>query len=199
MAKSTKNPVEDIFEDKKKPAQKQAALKRAAPQAATPAVSGPAATGQLSSRSRGVLMFISIGAIIIIIGGALWYATREGVLINSAKTDEALENGSLSDTPVDQEKVTTAGVFVEADFPADADKDGLTDEEETKLGTKLNMADSDFDNLFDREEIMVYKTDPLKKDTDGDGNDDGQEVANGYNPNGPGPLYDLQKELNKQN
>ena len=44
---------------------------------------------------------------------------------------------------------------------------------------------------------MVYKTDPLKADTDGDGVIDGVEVDNGYDPNGSGKLLDFESEVNK--
>jgi len=70
----------------------------------------------------------------------------------------------------------------------DADQDGLTDEEERKLGTNLNDTDTDGDGLYDMEEVRTYKTDPLNKDTDSDGYLDGEEVGNGYNPNGEGKL-----------
>lgn len=75
--------------------------------------------------------------------------------------------------------------------PADKDHDGLSDEEEIKLGTNPNNVDSDSDGLFDREEVRVYKTDPLNPDTDGDGYSDGEEVKKGYNPNGSGKLYKI--------
>ena len=39
-----------------------------------------------------------------------------------------------------------------------------------------------------KDEEDYYQTDPEKADTDGDGYLDGQEVKNGYNPNGPGKL-----------
>ncbi|MDO8617899.1 MAG: calcium-binding protein [Candidatus Uhrbacteria bacterium] len=45
----------------------------------------------------------------------------------------------------------------------DSDQDGLTDEQELKLGT-----------------------DPHNPDTDGDGYPDGEEVQKGYNPLGAG-------------
>ncbi len=71
---------------------------------------------------------------------------------------------------------------------ADKDLDGLTDEEEKKLGTDLNNPDIDGDGLLDGDEVKFYKTNPLKADTDGDGFKDGYEVRRGYNPNGPGKL-----------
>lgn len=70
----------------------------------------------------------------------------------------------------------------------DADGDGLTDDEERALGTDINKADTDDDQLPDRDEVEVYKTDPLNKDSDGDGYMDGEEVKAGYDPKGPGRL-----------
>lgn len=73
----------------------------------------------------------------------------------------------------------------------DNDADGLSDDEEARLGTNPLNPDSDADGLSDYEEIMTYGTDPLNPDTDGDGYSDGEEVANGYNPAGDGPLMEL--------
>lgn len=42
--------------------------------------------------------------------------------------------------------------------------------------------DSDGDFLSDYKELTVYGTDPNKKDTDGDGFDDGTEVKSGHDP-----------------
>ena len=53
------------------------------------------------------------------------------------------------------------------------------------------MVDTDRDGLTDREEVKVYKTDPLNADTDGDGFNDGDEVDQGYNPKGSGKLYEI--------
>lgn len=74
----------------------------------------------------------------------------------------------------------------------DKDRDGLTDDEEAKLGTNPVLADTDGDGLSDYDEVKVYKTNPLKPDTDGDGSTDGVEVKKGYNPNGPGKLLDFE-------
>jgi hypothetical protein len=48
--------------------------------------------------------------------------------------------------------------------------------------------DTDGDGLTDRDETMIWHTDPLNPDTDGDGYKDGEEVKNGYNPLGAGKL-----------
>jgi hypothetical protein len=74
----------------------------------------------------------------------------------------------------------------------DSDKDGLTDEEELLYNTNPLNPDTDGDGLSDYEEVKIYNTDPLNPDTDGDGYLDGEEVNNGYNPNGPGKLSDKQ-------
>ena len=54
--------------------------------------------------------------------------------------------------------------------------------------------DSDSDGLSDLEETLIYETDVRLPDTDGDGFLDGNEVFNGYHPNGfsPETLLDLQ-------
>jgi hypothetical protein len=77
------------------------------------------------------------------------------------------------------------------DSTRDSDQDGLTDIEEMRMGMNINSNDSDGDGLFDREEVKVYGTDPLNRDTDGDGYLDGVEVENGFNPKGPGKLFNI--------
>ncbi len=65
--------------------------------------------------------------------------------------------------------------------PADADGDGLTDDQETALGTNPDHPDSDGDRLTDDEEVALG-ADPLNPDTDGDGIPDGEEVELGTSP-----------------
>jgi outer membrane protein OmpA-like peptidoglycan-associated protein/opacity protein-like surface antigen len=72
-------------------------------------------------------------------------------------------------------KTTTTGVLAEG-LPKDSDGDGLTDEEEAKLGTDPFNKDTDNDGLTDGDEVKVYHTNPLNPDTDFDGLKDGQEV-----------------------
>ena len=81
----------------------------------------------------------------------------------------------------------------DADDRIDSDGDGLTDAEEAVAGTSATKMDTDEDGLGDREEVQVYGTDPLDADTDGDTYLDGAEVAGGYNPNGPGKLFEIPK------
>lgn len=58
----------------------------------------------------------------------------------------------------------------------DSDQDGLSEEEEIKLGTDINNEDTDEDGLNDGEEVLTYETNSLEKDTDNDGLDDFFEV-----------------------
>jgi outer membrane protein OmpA-like peptidoglycan-associated protein len=66
--------------------------------------------------------------------------------------------------------------FSVAGGPKDSDADGLSDEEEARLGTDPFSADTDKDGLSDYDEVRVYKTDPLNPDSDYDGLKDGPEV-----------------------
>ncbi len=66
--------------------------------------------------------------------------------------------------------------FVVSGGPKDSDADGLTDEEEAKLGTDPHNPDTDNDGLSDFDEVRKYHTDPLNPDSDYDGLKDGAEV-----------------------
>ncbi len=68
----------------------------------------------------------------------------------------------------------------------DSDGDGLSDDEESDLGTEINNPDSDGDGLSDGEEVNYYLTNPLNPDSDGDGYDDGEEVNAGTDPGNSG-------------
>jgi hypothetical protein len=67
-------------------------------------------------------------------------------------------------------------------YETDKDFDGLTDEEEKKLGTDPLNPDSDGDGLLDGTEVKKFKTNLLNPDTDGDGMKDGEEVLRGRDP-----------------
>jgi hypothetical protein len=66
---------------------------------------------------------------------------------------------------------------------ADIDGDGLSNVQETVLGTDPMKADTDGDGLTDAAEVNSHGTNPLLADTDGDGLTDGAEVNTyGTNP-----------------
>ena len=114
-----------------------------------------------------------------------------GVETTTEPSESTIETDLATTTPsMDSGADEQESEFI-LDEIIDTDGDGLTDGEEKRLGTDPNNIDTDEDGLFDREEVRVYKTDPTNPDTDGDGYTDGSEVKNGYNPNGPGKLYEL--------
>lgn len=75
-----------------------------------------------------------------------------------------------------------------ADALLDADRDGLTAREEFLAGTDPRNADSDGDGLGDGEEVRCTRgfcSSPMLADTDGDGIRDGTEIATGSDPANP--------------
>ncbi len=64
----------------------------------------------------------------------------------------------------------------------DTDGDGLNDGAEIDLGTDPLNPDTDGDGLNDGDEVLVHNTDPLNPDTDGDGLSDGKEIEIGTDP-----------------
>ena len=71
------------------------------------------------------------------------------------------------------------------------DGDGISDAREKELGTNPNKKDTDGDGLEDGEELHAeVNTDPLKFDTDGDFVNDGKEMSDGTDPRDPED-YDL--------
>ena len=60
----------------------------------------------------------------------------------------------------------------------DTDGDGLPDAVESILGTDINNTDSDFDQLDDYNETVLYLSDPLEMDSNYDGLADNYEVTN---------------------
>lgn len=72
--------------------------------------------------------------------------------------------------------------------------------EEEKIGEAASVVakDSDKDGLSDYEEIFRFNTDPFAIDSDGDGFNDGVEVASGYNPLDPSPADQIVYEEPKK-
>ena len=132
--------------------------------------------GESSSKKK--LWLISGGAILLlmIIGLVLFFVTR--------KDGENAEVNSAVNTTTNT--VNNGGQPIEDPFPNDKDRDGIDDEEEKELGLSNLQFDTDTDGLSDVDEIEVWKTDPKKFDSDGDGFGDGYEVVNEYDPLGPG-------------
>jgi hypothetical protein len=110
--------------------------------------------------------------------------------VNPDETVNPASTTAQPEMPIQQAPTGTPNISGQ-DSILDSDGDGLLDWEEKSLGTDIRLSDTDGDGLFDREEVRVYKTNPLDPDTDKDGYQDGSEVKGGYNPNGPGKLYEI--------
>jgi hypothetical protein len=126
--------------------------------------------------------FLLIFIILIIVLGTLWFFIFKN---NSEVIDEKnIDKQTSTKTKIESEPQLT----LEELLGNDKDSDGIADEEEKNLGTSDYQFDTDGDSLSDKDEIEVWKTDPLNPDTDGDGFFDGMEVIKGYNPAGAGTL-----------
>lgn len=112
----------------------------------------------------------------------------------AVQTPEVSSNTTETSTEAAVTPITTstgAGEVLPGE-PIDTDKDGLDDVREEELGTNMTNSDSDGDGLTDGDEVLIWKTDPKNPDTDGDSYPDGDEVKHGYNPLGPGKLFNGQ-------
>lgn len=206
-------PLEDIFDQTKQPsgssaptgappraptAPSQASTMRSMPPVPSPS---PSPTGLETRDGIRPKPFIMGGVILLILATivfAVWSFFFRGPEAPTTDLDrEETPQTTTTSRDDDADVVAPASVTTRAPepepeepvIPLDADGDGLTDEEEITLGTNPRTADTDGDQLFDKEERDVYGTDPLNPDTDSDGYIDGAEVRNGYNPNGPGRLF----------
>ena len=117
--------------------------------------------------------------ILIIILAVVWFLFFN----KNQETGETHSSASVQTEDMQEEIPTLPKAFEH-----DKDRDGISDEEEEKLGTSDYEFDTDGDGLSDKTEIEKWKTDPTKRDTDGDGYGDAIEILSGYNPLGEGTL-----------
>lgn len=170
-----------------------------------PFVSGQASQMPMSGevfggRSFGdnkILVAIIALAVLALVGVGVWLAVSFfSAKISDNNSDASLNTNTATNTGVNNQANQTTNVNTNATTEinantnttsetaalVDSDNDGLSDEEEKQLGTDSNNFDTDSDGLVDRVEVKIYKTNPLQKDTDGDGFNDGQEVISGFDP-----------------
>jgi hypothetical protein len=173
---------EDIFESTEKIENNPGSVRRQSP---PPVSSGINRNFESVDSGHGAGKYAVLGIMVLVlfvIGAGGYYAYT-----NLFNFDPLAENDLEQET---MNKIPEGGLE-DYEMPGfiDSDQDGLSDEEELRLGTDPYNVDTDNDGLFDYEEVKVYGTDPLNPDTDGDGYTDGEEVKSGFNPLGPGVLY----------
>lgn len=129
--------------------------------------------------------------VVIVLVGGLFFLFRKNIISTTNKLNQTVsqqENAKKEAEKKYVDNLKNLDLALDKARQVDNDLDGLSDEEEKKIGTKMDNPDSDGDGLLDGDEIRFYKSDPLKSDTDGDGFKDGYEVERGYSPVGPGKL-----------
>lgn len=152
----------------------------------------------------GILVAVYFGYSYFIKGEKIDYLNKD--VSNELEAEPLLQNNNAQENPniiinqnpqdvennnTNENISTPINTEVNKNELLDSDNDGVPDQEEIIRGMNIYSNDSDGDGLNDREEIYVYNTDPTNPDTDGDGFLDGDEVKAGFNPNGPGRLYDI--------
>lgn len=207
MFDETKQPV-DIFDTVDK-----APTVPSAPSTGQGSVPTPTAPERVVRRGPSVLIFLFVLVLLAGIGGTVWY-----FFIRTKTTVTSDIVGTMDPTPRPQPTTTPAPTPEPAPVtptpeptpvtptpepaplppveppvtpPTDTDGDGLSDAEEVTLTTDPSKSDTDTDGLTDREEVKIYFTDPKNPDSDADSYSDGDEVKKGYNPKGPGRLFEV--------
>lgn len=185
----TEKSVDDIFSATEKPVKPAAFQPK--PQEAAELAGGGSEPGKADMKKYLLLSAMILILALIGYGGYVMFDKFRSQSANEAvDTTGGADAGGLEMENNRQEAAEPAAQN-QAVQPLDSDQDGLSDEEEKALGLNANSVDSDDDGLFDREEANIYKTNPLVADTDGDGYSDGAEVKNGFNPKGPGKLFEI--------
>lgn len=204
----TKQP-EDIFADVNKSAKKPQIKRnyKAKSQTEIPLPSDPEAP--LSNRLKYIIIIVAV--LILVLAGVVYVVfIRENgdvsnenlnnsnvdqVNINSVLNNSAINSGNVNTNSGTNASFLNAAANMGKEVVEDTDRDGLTDVEEAEYGTDKTLSDTDNDGLSDKQEIVLYKSDPKDSDTDNDGFNDGEEVEAGYDPAGPGELYDINQVI----
>lgn len=152
--------------------------------------------------SRKIISAIIVLVVLFVLGiGGAWIyfafiqpdSTENTFVPGTTQTNTNVPTENTTIPPVTTETTSSDAVddnIIFGDQVPDTDNDGLDDVREDDLGTDPLNWDTDGDELSDGDEVIVWKTKPLNPDTDGDTFADGVEMKNGYNPNGPGKLFE---------
>ncbi len=108
---------------------------------------------------------------------------------NSGGGAASCENGDINANDID-DCIEHWHDLHDGNLDEDNDGDGLTNREEAKYGSPIDIKDFDYDGLTDFEEKAI-ETDPYNNDSDEDGMDDLYESASGLEPTKDDALNDL--------
>lgn len=161
---------------------------------------------------KALITTIVLLSVIIVGGGSVWayytFINPKDVQVLPVNNAPVLVTSTTVVVPENQPTTTTSGDGVLQDATStdnrilfgepilDTDGDGLDDSVEKEKGTNMLAWDTDGDTLSDGDEVLTWKTNPLKADTDSDTYDDAAEIKNGYNPNGEGKLFVITTSTN---
>ena len=148
-------------------------------------------TRELTTRALGTTYSTSNPRIATVSQDGLVRAVARGRVVVSARNEGAIgaitldidlvadaDGDGMSD---DYERLFGLDPNNPLDAADDPDNDGLTNLQESRLGTNPHLADTDGDGLPDGLEVRIGSN-PLVADTDGDGLLDGAEVSLGTSP-----------------
>lgn len=107
-----------------------------------------------------IIFSLGVVAVIAITGLVIWLRSRP---IDTMVTPMASTTTVVPTTSKQQELVQQEQAFIKANI--DSDGDGLSDALEKTMGTDAFKVDTDDDGYKDGDEVTLYKTDPLKKNT----------------------------------
>ncbi len=115
--------------------------------------------------------------IIAVAGIYFFLGSSDTAEIKKTNQDQPVSSGDillqgLKERPTNEDIQKNPAAYV--DIMLDSDHDGLTDEEEKKIGSDPKKYDTDEDGLSDSAEVLSYYTDPKNPDSDGDGHKDGE-------------------------
>lgn len=155
----------------------------------SPGVTYERSSSLRAPRESKKVVILMVGFLVLVtIGGVGWFffPAIVGMFERSPVNVPSQDDQASRDLAGTSDRTNTGGAVEK-----DSDHDGLPDTQEEGLGLLIDDADTDNDNLSDRDEVSIYATDPRKADTDGDSFADGDEVRQGFDPNGPGRLDDI--------